>query len=146
MKREMNPRKFVDRQLRLLIAVFFFFITPLLIAPGDDGCPDCVIRSFYDALDAGDLDAAMTYIAEDAVLWRLDDDAYQGRAEIRAQLEREIEAFSYQVNDVVAADAISVNYAWTMIGEREVWAGIDTALIVGGQILFSRIEVDNAGS
>jgi hypothetical protein len=144
--RDMKPQKSIDRRRRLYIAIFFLFITPLVIAPGDDGCPDCVIQSFYSALDDGDLDEAMTYIAEDAVLWRVDNVAYQGDAEIREQLKREIGVFSYQVDDVVADDLKSVSYSWKMISEREVWTGTDTAIVVEGQIQFSRLEVENSGS
>jgi hypothetical protein len=136
----MKPRKSVDRRRRLLIAIFFLFITPLVIAPGDDGCPDCVVREFYSALDAEDLDTAMAYIAEDAVLWRLDGVAYRGEAEIRKQLQREIKLFSHQVGDVKAEDSKSVTYAWKMIGEREGWSGTDTATVIEGQILYSRLD------
>jgi hypothetical protein len=142
----MKQKESLDRRRRLYFAIFLFFITPLIIAPGDDGCPDCVIQDFYSALDAGDLDAAMTYIAEDAVLWRVDNIAYRGEAEIRGQLKREIEVFSHQVDDVVADDLKSVSYAWKMISEPEVWTGTDTAIVVEGQILYSRLEVEDSGS
>lgn len=142
----MKRLKMRDGRSRLFIMVFLLLTTPLIMAPDADPCPAClVIEGFYTALNAGDVDRAMSYVAEDAVLWRLDNVAYRGEDEIRKQLKRETATFSYQVDDIVA-EGKGVSYVWKMVSDREVWAGTDTAIVQEGQILDSRLEVEDSGN
>ena len=121
--------------------LFILLTAPLLMAPGSDPCPTCgVIQEFYAALEAKDVDKAMFYIAEDAVLWRGDKVAYRGKDEIKEQLKREIKLYRFKV-DYITADREAVSYAWTVISDSDVWTGTDTAIVENGQILMSKMTI-----
>ena len=136
----MSSQKKLEKLDRLFIALFIAFIAPLLMAPDEDPCPTCrVVEAFYGALDAKDLDTAMAYIGEDAVLWR-DNVAYRGKTEIREQLKREIMTYRYQVNDLVAGQE-GVRYGWKLVSNGQVWTGTDSAIVDKGQILQSNVRL-----
>jgi ketosteroid isomerase-like protein len=94
-----DRRQEMKTRLMVIIAVVLMFALPgTVLAQESD--PEAVVRSSFDALNAGDVEAAVAPYAADAVLDYGAFGSYDGKEAIRAQFEHEVSLnASFELSD-----------------------------------------------
>jgi ketosteroid isomerase-like protein len=82
-RQEMKTRLMV-----ITVVVLMLALPGTLLAQESD--PEAVVRSSFEALNAGDVEAAVAFYADDAVLDYGEFGSYEGKEAIRAQFEHEV--------------------------------------------------------
>jgi len=76
------------RLMVITVVVLMLALPGTLLAQESD--PEAVVRSSFEALNAGDVEAAVAFYADDAVLDYGEFGSYEGKEAIRAQFEHEV--------------------------------------------------------
>lgn len=105
--------------------------------------PTTVVKNYYDAIAAKDLDRAMSFFADDAQLTN-PQTTYRGTAAIRPYLRGMFDVGFHSENSNYRESDGEVRYDYKVfIGEAQVDQGTDGLTIVKeGKILFDGLEKD----
>jgi hypothetical protein len=107
------------------------------------GEPDAVsvVQNFYDAIAEGELETAMSYVADDA-LFINPTGTFTGKEEVRGNISALIDGgFVFELRDLVNEDG-KVTYGYTLfIGGENVEEGDNGVTIVkNGKVVFDGLE------
>jgi hypothetical protein len=130
------------KKLMVFALVFIFLLSSAGCTPKPKDAIT-IVKEYYVAMNAHDVDKAMSYLAEDAIVCcsTLTGETLQG-SNIRAML---IEVFGYNtsyVNSDYSEKDGEVRYTYTVTaGSKEVGSGSDGLTIVkNGKIIFDGVE------
>ena len=88
----------------ILVTVLALLLVPTVALHAQETDPETVIVAYLEAVNAGDVDGALAYFAEDAVLAIVPFDTHTGTNEIRAYLENAV-----AVNAVLKYESLQVD-------------------------------------
>lgn len=134
---------FGRQRLNVLVALVALFIlaagfsTLAGAAPAAQATPTSIVQDYYAAYNAGDIDKALTYLADDVVFIN-PTGAYMGKASARKNLETiKKDGLTFELSDFNDADG-RVTYAYkVIIGGNAVENGTNGLTIVkNGKIVF----------
>jgi hypothetical protein len=103
--------------------------------------PISILQGYYDAVNAKDIDKAMSFIAEDAVFTGELGATFSGHPEIRATLQSAIDAgVTFEVSDVRATNGRLVYEYLAHVPNVLSPSGTGLAIVKDGKIIFDGTE------
>jgi ketosteroid isomerase-like protein len=133
----------VKREWHLLLCGVLVLVLLAACGETEEQDPAAVVRAFYEAANAEDIDAFLALVAEDAQIEWGRQGLVTGKAEIRRQAEalfRDLD-FTFTLSDIqVEGKQVTFKHVMVMDGTGAVVEEcIDEAIVEGGKIVSDRM-------
>ena len=131
----------MNKFLVVIAALFVLLLAACGGATQAESDPTVIVQDFYRAIADGELEAAMSHVAEDA-LFINPTGTYTGKAEVRENISALVDGgFVFELRDLANDDG-KVTYGYTLyIGGENVEEGDNGVTIVkDGKIVFDGLE------